>query len=128
MLGRILMEVRTLLRNEAKLTPFGPYASGQATAGYPASTLVKVAMSANQYDSELASLPDTYANGLRANITRLKAAIAGASEASVIAVGSGRLPILLRRCSARFTQLILGARIASLNAARNHLQPDTCCG
>jgi HAD superfamily hydrolase (TIGR01484 family) len=46
-------------------------------------------MSTNQYDSELAGLQDTYAAGLRADITRLKTAIAGASEASVIAVGSG---------------------------------------
>src|SRR5262245_40197811 len=43
----------------------------------------------SHYEAELGKLGDTYAAGLGADIARLKSAIAGASEASIIGVGSG---------------------------------------
>lgn len=46
-------------------------------------------MTQNQYESELSELALTYAVAMSADITRLKLAIAGASESSIIAVGSG---------------------------------------
>lgn len=46
-------------------------------------------MTITQYDSELEQLPVTYSAALNADLGRLKAAIAGASQASLIAVGSG---------------------------------------
>jgi HAD superfamily hydrolase (TIGR01484 family) len=41
------------------------------------------------YGAELEALPATYAAALRADVTALKSAIAGASESSVIGVGTG---------------------------------------
>lgn len=41
------------------------------------------------YETELEKLPQAYQAGLAADITNLKAAIAGASESSIIGVGSG---------------------------------------
>lgn len=46
-------------------------------------------MPTNRYQSELDRLPETYAGAMRENVARLKGAIAGASESSVIGVGSG---------------------------------------
>jgi len=46
-------------------------------------------MTASVYDTELERLGDTYRRALRADIVRVKTAIAGASEFSVIGVGSG---------------------------------------
>jgi HAD superfamily hydrolase (TIGR01484 family) len=46
-------------------------------------------MPANHYDHELRQLAHTYAAAMNSDIGRLKAAIAGASESSVIGVGSG---------------------------------------
>ena len=46
-------------------------------------------MMASHYDNELQQLGDTYRIALGADISRIKAAIAGASEASIIGVGSG---------------------------------------
>src|SRR5208283_3513549 len=46
-------------------------------------------MSTMQYDAELEKLPETYSAAVRADVARLKAAIAGASQSSLIAVGSG---------------------------------------
>ncbi|WP_447586647.1 HAD-IIB family hydrolase [Pseudoxanthomonas mexicana] len=46
-------------------------------------------MSTNRYQSELDKLPETYAGAMREDVARLKGAIAGASESSVIGVGSG---------------------------------------
>lgn len=46
-------------------------------------------MSLTQYDSELQHLAATYSAAMNADVSRLKAAIAGASESSVIGVGSG---------------------------------------
>jgi len=43
----------------------------------------------NHYSAELAQLAATYKNAMAADVTSLKAAIAGASESSVIGVGSG---------------------------------------
>ena len=43
----------------------------------------------NQYESELQKLPTTYQAALNAELSTLKAAIAGASHASIIGVGSG---------------------------------------
>lgn len=43
----------------------------------------------NRYDTELANLPSTYETALVADIVRLKAAIAGACESSIIGVGTG---------------------------------------
>lgn len=43
----------------------------------------------NHYQSELANLPVTYDNAISQDVTRLKEAIAGASESSLIGVGSG---------------------------------------
>jgi HAD superfamily hydrolase (TIGR01484 family) len=43
----------------------------------------------NQYDGELTRLDETYRAALRADVRKLKAAFGGASEASIIAVGSG---------------------------------------
>ena len=46
-------------------------------------------MTASQYENELQQLGETYRIALAADITRIKAAIAGASESSIIGVGSG---------------------------------------
>ncbi len=46
-------------------------------------------MMASHYDNELQQLGDTYQVALAADISRIKAAIAAASEASIIGVGSG---------------------------------------
>ena len=46
-------------------------------------------MPLTQYDSELQHLEKTYIAAMGADVSRLKAAIAGASESSVIGVGSG---------------------------------------
>jgi HAD superfamily hydrolase (TIGR01484 family) len=46
-------------------------------------------MSSSFYDTELGELGATYASGLTRDVTHLKGAIAGASELSVIGVGSG---------------------------------------
>lgn len=46
-------------------------------------------MSLNHYDAELEKLAGTYAAALSVDVGRIKAAIAGASESSVIGVGSG---------------------------------------
>lgn len=46
-------------------------------------------MSSQAYKSELSKLSATYAAAMQANIDQLKSAIAGASDSSVIAVGSG---------------------------------------
>lgn len=46
-------------------------------------------MATNRYQSELEKLPETYAEAMREDVVRLKDAIAGASESSVIGVGSG---------------------------------------
>jgi HAD superfamily hydrolase (TIGR01484 family) len=46
-------------------------------------------MPSTHYDVELAKLGETYALALAADITRVKAAIAGISESSIIGVGSG---------------------------------------
>lgn len=46
-------------------------------------------MTATHYQAELGKLGDTYAKALQAQIRHVKSAIAGASEASVIGVGSG---------------------------------------
>jgi len=43
----------------------------------------------NRYQSELDNLATTYAAAMREDVTQLKSAIAGASESSVIGVGSG---------------------------------------
>lgn len=43
----------------------------------------------NNYEAELEKLADTYETALRADVGPLKAAIAGASESSIIGVGSG---------------------------------------
>jgi HAD superfamily hydrolase (TIGR01484 family) len=43
----------------------------------------------NRYDQELAKLPSTYEAAHTANIDRLKAAVAGACESSIIGVGTG---------------------------------------
>lgn len=47
------------------------------------------AMHTNKYRSELDKLPETYAEAIREDVKRLKGAIAGASESSIIGVGSG---------------------------------------
>ena len=46
-------------------------------------------MPESHYDNELQQLVHTYAAAMQANVGRLKSAIAGASESSVIGVGSG---------------------------------------
>lgn len=46
-------------------------------------------MPLTQYDTELQRLAQTYSAAMGADVSRLKAAIAGASESSVIGVGSG---------------------------------------
>jgi fructoselysine-6-P-deglycase FrlB-like protein len=46
-------------------------------------------MTATHYEAELEKLGATYGQALQANISHIKSAIAGASEASVIGVGSG---------------------------------------
>src|SRR5690348_17869991 len=46
-------------------------------------------MPTNRYQSELDRLPETYAGAMREDVVRLKSAIAGASESSIIGVGSG---------------------------------------
>lgn len=46
-------------------------------------------MQTNRYQSELDKLPETYAQAMREDVARLKDAIAGASESSIIGVGSG---------------------------------------
>ena len=46
-------------------------------------------MSLTHYDAELSKLPITYALALAANIDAIKSAIAGASESSILGVGSG---------------------------------------
>src|SRR6185437_4558991 len=46
-------------------------------------------MSSSHFDNELAKLGKTYQTAIAADITPLKRAIAGASEASIIGVGSG---------------------------------------
>lgn len=46
-------------------------------------------MTATQYDRELANFDQTYGRALSADIGRIKAAIAGACESSVIGIGSG---------------------------------------
>lgn len=46
-------------------------------------------MALTHYDSELQHLAQTYSAAMGADVSRLKAAIAGASESSVIGVGSG---------------------------------------
>ncbi|QND79577.1 HAD-IIB family hydrolase [Pseudoxanthomonas mexicana] len=46
-------------------------------------------MATNRYQSELEQLPETYAGAMREDVAQLKGAIAGASESSVIGVGSG---------------------------------------
>ena len=46
-------------------------------------------MTATQYDLELANFGQTYGQALTADIGRIKAAIAGACESSVIGIGSG---------------------------------------
>lgn len=46
-------------------------------------------MKPTQYEQELAKLHETYQKALAADIQRLKIAIAGASESSIIGVGSG---------------------------------------
>lgn len=43
----------------------------------------------NYYDTELQNLNNTYLSALKADVSRLKSAIAGASELSIIGVGSG---------------------------------------
>src|SRR6185437_2686331 len=43
----------------------------------------------SHYDTELQQLGETYRIALAADISRIKAAIAGASESSIIGVGSG---------------------------------------
>jgi len=43
----------------------------------------------NHYDVELANLPITYKAALAADVSRFKAAVAGASESSIIGVGTG---------------------------------------
>lgn len=46
-------------------------------------------MTTNRYQAELNKLPDTYQAAMREDVSRLKQAIAGASESSIIGVGSG---------------------------------------
>jgi HAD superfamily hydrolase (TIGR01484 family) len=46
-------------------------------------------MAQTQYDAEMAKLADTYSAALVTDVTRIKAAIAGASESSIIGVGTG---------------------------------------
>jgi HAD superfamily hydrolase (TIGR01484 family) len=46
-------------------------------------------MATTHYEAELATLPDTYRAAAAAGVTKLKSALAGASESSVIGVGSG---------------------------------------
>ena len=46
-------------------------------------------MTINRYQAELNKLPDTYQAAMHADVSRLKQAIAGASESSIIGVGSG---------------------------------------
>ena len=46
-------------------------------------------MAETHYDIELEKLAETYAFALEADVSRIKAFIAGASESSVIGVGSG---------------------------------------
>lgn len=46
-------------------------------------------MPTNRYQTELDKLPQTYAGAMHEDVARLKDAIAGASESSVIGVGSG---------------------------------------
>lgn len=46
-------------------------------------------MPTSRYQSELAKLPETYAEAMREDVARLKSAVAGTSESSVIGVGSG---------------------------------------
>jgi HAD superfamily hydrolase (TIGR01484 family) len=46
-------------------------------------------MPSNRYQSELDKLPETYAGAMFEDVVRLKGAIAGASESSIIGVGSG---------------------------------------
>lgn len=46
-------------------------------------------MPTNRYQSELDKLPDTYIEAMHRDVTRFKDAIAGASESSVIGIGSG---------------------------------------
>ena len=46
-------------------------------------------MTPTHYEAELSKLASTYDQALRANIQDVKSAIAGASEASIIGVGSG---------------------------------------
>jgi fructoselysine-6-P-deglycase FrlB-like protein len=49
----------------------------------------KIDMAPSHYDAELKNLDTTYEAALAADITTIKAAIAGASESSIIGVGSG---------------------------------------
>src|SRR6266446_10586778 len=46
-------------------------------------------MSPTHYDSEMDALAATYGVALAADVARIKAAIAGASESSIIGIGSG---------------------------------------
>ncbi len=46
-------------------------------------------MPTNRYHSELGRLPETYEEAMHEDVARLKSAIAGASESSIIGVGSG---------------------------------------
>ena len=46
-------------------------------------------MTLNHYDTELHRLGETYSLALTADVRRVKTAIAGASESSIIGVGSG---------------------------------------
>src|SRR5882672_11613210 len=46
-------------------------------------------MTPTHYEDELSKLGDTYAWAFKADIQRVKTAIAGASEASIVGVGSG---------------------------------------
>lgn len=46
-------------------------------------------MQSNYYDSELQQLSETYVLAMETDVSRLKAVIAGASESSIIGVGSG---------------------------------------
>ena len=103
MLGRRIDGSPSTTPDGSEITTTTPHAPARTDVGPCASALVLAAMSTNQYDSELAELQNTYADGLRADISRLKAAIAGASELSVLAVGS-EAPLLLPRSSARFTK------------------------
>ena len=51
-------------------------------------------MTATHYEAELSKLGTTYDRALHADIQHVKTAIAGASEASIIGVGSGACAVL----------------------------------